>query len=148
MTYTAWSDLPDPDTQPEFYAGTAVKRGLAFLVDAVLIALIAALVVPFTAFTGLFFFPALMAVIGFVYRVATIAGGSATWGMRLMSIELRDATGARFDAGQALLHTAGFYVSCAMAPLQLISVLMMLLAPRGQGLTDMVLGSVVINRRG
>ncbi len=29
--------------------------------------------------------------VGFLYRTATIAGGSATWGMRLMGIELRRA---------------------------------------------------------
>lgn len=148
MTYdSAYSHLPDPEMQPAFYEGVTLKRGVAFLVDAVLIALVSALVVPFTAFTGIFFFPALMAVVGFVYRVATIAGGSATLGMRLMAIEFRDANGARFDGGQALLHTAGFYFSCAVAPLQLVSVLMMLLTPRGQGLTDMVLSSVALNKR-
>ena len=148
MTFDpAYTDLPDPEIQPAFYEGVTIKRGLAFVIDFTLIAVISALVLPFTAFTGLFFFPALMAVVGFVYRVATIAGSSATLGMRLMAIEFRDATGARFDTGQALLHTAGFYVSCAVAPLQLVSVLMMLLTPRGQGLTDMVLSSVALNKR-
>ena len=93
-----------------------------------------------------FFFPALMAVVGFVYRVVTLASGSATWGMRLVSLEMRRQTGDRFDFATALLHTIGFYVSVAMAPLQLISIVLMLLSARAQGLTDHVMGTVAINR--
>ncbi|MWD26182.1 RDD family protein [Aquicoccus sp. SCR17] len=140
-------NLPDPDTQPEFYAGVATKRLLAFVVDMVVVFVLALIALPFTFFSGLFFFPVLMAILGFIYRVTTIAGGSATWGMRLMAIELRDASGNRFDFSTALLHTAGYYVSIAVAPLQLISVVMMVATPRGQGLSDMVLGSVMLNRR-
>ena len=100
-----------------------------------------------TAFIGLFFLPFLYMTVGFIYRVVTIASGSATWGMRLMSIELRDAQGARFDFGQAFLHTAGYTFSLVMAPLQLVSALFMCATDRGQGLTDLVMGSVMINRR-
>ena len=85
--------LPDPASQPEFYQGVVLKRGLAWVFDAILIAILSALVLPFTAFTGIFFFPGLMLVMGFFYRWFTLAGGSSTWGMRLMSIELREADG-------------------------------------------------------
>lgn len=138
--------LPDPQTQPEFYEDVAMKRLIAFVLDTVLIALITVLVVPFTAFTGLFFFPLLMAAVGFVYRVITIANGSATLGMRLMAIEFRNASGARFDLGQAFLHTVGLNLSFAIMPLQLVSVVLMATTERGQGLTDHVMGSVAINR--
>ncbi|MEZ5676677.1 RDD family protein [Thalassovita litoralis] len=138
--------LPDPQTQPEFYEDVAMKRLIAFVLDTVLIALITVLVVPFTAFTGLFFFPFLMAAVGFVYRVITIANGSATLGMRLMAIEFRNASGARFDLGQAFLHTVGLNLSFAIMPLQLVSVVLMATTERGQGLTDHVMGSVAINR--
>ena len=67
--------------------------------------------------------------------------------MRLMAIELRDASGARLDLGLAFLHTIGYTVSWAVAPLQLISVILMAATPRGQGLTDMVLGTAALNRR-
>ncbi|EAQ27075.1 MULTISPECIES: RDD family protein [unclassified Roseovarius] len=146
MTDTSWH-LPNPDTQPEFYADVPVKRLVAFVVDTVVIIGISLLIVPFTAFTGLFFFPILMAVVGFAYRVATIARGSATWGMRLTAIEFRDATGARFDLSQAFLHTLGLTVSFAIPILQVVSVVLMLTGDRAQGLTDRVLGSVAINRR-
>ncbi|WP_168733173.1 RDD family protein [Thalassobius vesicularis] len=138
--------LPDPHSQPEFYSDVASKRLLAFVIDTVIVALVSLMIVPFTAFTGLFFFPALMAVVGFVYRVITIATGSATWGMRILSIEFRTATGARFGLTEAFLHTVGLNVSFAVFPLQLVSVILMATTERGQGLSDMVLGSVAINR--
>lgn len=138
--------LPDPETQSEFYADVPTKRLIAWVVDVVLIALVCVVILPFTAFTGIFFFPALMAVVGFVYRVVTLASGSATWGMRLVSIEMRRQTGDKFDFASALLHTIGFYFSVAMAPLQLISIVLMLTSARAQGLTDHVMGSVAINR--
>lgn len=143
---TSWH-LPDPELQPEFYADVAMKRLLAFVIDTILIALICVVILPFTAFTGLFFFPVLMAVVGFAYRVITLATGSATLGMRLLAIEFRTAQGARFDLGMAFLHTVGLHVSFAVAPLQLGSIILMATSERGQGLTDMILGSVAINRR-
>lgn len=139
--------LPDPERQPEFYADVPVKRLLAWIVDILLVAVLCLLALPFTAFTGIFFFPFLMLVVGLIYRTLTIAGGSATWGMRLMSIELRDRRGERLDFGQALMHTLGYSVSLAFPLLQAISIVLMLTGERRQGLTDLVLGTVMLNRR-
>ncbi len=139
--------LPDPEIQPEFYADVPTKRLVAFVIDTVISILIAILILPFTAFIGLFFFAFLVSAAGFVYRVVTLATGSATWGMRLVSLEMRDRAGQRFDLGSAFLHTTGFYISCAVFPLQLISVILMLTTARAQGLSDHVMGSVAINRR-
>jgi uncharacterized RDD family membrane protein YckC len=139
--------LPDPESQPEFYADVPAKRLVAFVVDTLVILALSLLVVPFTAFTGLFFFPVLMAVIGFAYRVVTLAQGSATWGMRLVAIEFRARDGGRFDLGLAFAHTLGLTVSFALPLLQLASIVLMLTQPRGQGLSDMVLGTVAVNRR-
>lgn len=138
---------PDPSVQPQFYEGIPMKRLLAWLVDMVVIVLVCLLIVPFTAFTGLFFFPLLMLVVGFVYRWATLANGSATWGMRLFSMELRRGDDSPFDGGTALMHTLGYSVSVAFPLLQLISVVLMATSERRQGLTDMVLGTVPLNRR-
>ena len=139
--------LPDPDTQSHFYETVPTKRLLAWVVDTVLIVLACVAVLPFTAFTGIFFFPLLILTIGFVYRVVTIATGSATWGMRLFAIELRTAKGERFDLGTAFAHTLGYSISVAIPVLQVISVVLMLTTARGQGLTDHVLGTVALNRR-
>lgn len=139
-------NLPDPDRYEEVYADTPSKRLFAWLVDMVIVALLSALVVPFTFFTGIFFFPALMMVIGFAYRVITLTRGSATWGMRLMSMELRTANGQRFDLGTAFLHTFGYSVSLAVFPLQIVSIVLMLTSARRQGLTDHFLGTVPMNK--
>ena len=88
-----------------------------------------------------------MAVVGFMYRVITLATGAATWGMRIMAIEIRDPHGAQLDLGQAFLHTVGYTVSWAVMPLQLISMVLMATSNRGQGLTDVVLGTAAINRK-
>ncbi len=141
----AWA-LPDPETQPEFYADTATKRALAWVVDAVLIGIMCFFAVILTAFIGLFFLPFLWFILSFAYRVVTIANGSATWGMRLMAIQFRNARGMRLNLSEAFLHTLGYTVSLAVFPLQLISIVLMLTTARGQGLTDHVLGTVALNR--
>ena len=138
---------PDPDSQPEFYAGVPTKRLFAWAVDALFTLITCLVILPFTAFTGLFFFPLMLLIVGFVYRFATLTKGSATFGMRLFGMELRTAGDEPLDAGTAFAHTLGYTVSVGMAPLQLISIVLMGTTPRGQGLSDMVLGTVALNRR-
>ncbi|MBM1309665.1 RDD family protein [Sulfitobacter mediterraneus] len=138
---------PDPDLHPQFYEGIPAKRLFAWLIDAGLIFVLCLVIVPFTAFTGLFFFPLLMLVTGFAYRVITLANGSATWGMRLMSMEIRTRDDEALDLGTAFLHTLGYSISIAFAVVQLISIVLICTTARAQGLTDMVLGTVPMNRR-
>jgi uncharacterized RDD family membrane protein YckC len=140
--------LPDPDRHAAFYDGVALKRGLAWIVDTVFVTLLVMLATLFTAFTALFFLPLLWLTVSFVYRWVTVSNRSATWGMRLMGIEFLDRTGLRFDAATAFLHTLGYTLSMAFVLPQVISVGLMCLSRRGQGLTDMLLGSVAINRAG
>ena len=106
--------LPDPSRQPQFYASVPTKRLIAWLIDLVLTVVLCVLVLPLTAFLGLFFWPLMLLVIGFAYRVVTLATGSATWGMRFAGVELRDAQGARLDLSLALAHTVGYSVSFAI----------------------------------
>lgn len=141
------SDLPDPLSQPQFYSHVVTKRLVAWAVDMVVITLLCLLALPLTAFLGLFFWPLMYLTLGFAYRVVTLTNGSATWGMRFAGIELRNGFGEPLDLGQALAHTAGYTVSVALPVLQVISVVMMLTSPRGQGLTDAFLGTVALNRR-
>lgn len=140
--------LPDPDRHAGFYAGVTAKRALAWGIDTLLIGLLVVLVLPFTAFTGLFFLPGLFLVVGFLYRWISLAGGSATPGMRLLAITFLDRTGRPFDGATAFAHTLGYSLSVAFVLPQVISAAMMLLSARGQGLTDLLLGSVAINRPG
>jgi uncharacterized RDD family membrane protein YckC len=139
--------LPDPLRQPEFYNGVLPKRLVAWLMDSALIFLCCLLALPLTGFLALFFWPFLYLLIGFLYRVVTISGFSATPGMMFMGLELRNAQGALFDGQDALKHTAGFTISFAIPILQVVSIVLMATSARGQGLSDNLIGSVVLNRR-
>ncbi|MFT4962702.1 MAG: putative RDD family membrane protein YckC [Paracoccaceae bacterium] len=139
--------LPDPDRQPQFYDGVTSKRLVAWIIDMILIIGVCVLIGIMTVFVGFFFFPLLVLVIGFFYRVATLTSASATWGMRFTGIEFRSQDGALFDGQMAVMHTAGYTISMALFPLQLISVILILTCRRGQGLSDSFLGTVAINKR-
>lgn len=138
--------LPDPVLEPRFYAGVTLKRGLAWVVDALITWGICLLLLPFTAFTALFWWPVLWLTVGFAYRWATLAGGSATLGMRLMAITIRDRDGQRLDPAVAFAHVLGYSISMAFLPLQIVSIGLMIALGRGQGLTDLALGTAAINR--
>ena len=142
--------LPDPDRDRQFYDGVPARRLAAWVFDLVLIL---ALGVPVAVLFGLAtfgfgfaLFPLVVAAVGFVYRTATIASGSATWGMRFMGIELRRHDGARFDLPTALLHTGIYTVAISVVVLQLISCVAILATRYGQGLPDIVLRTTAINR--
>lgn len=139
-------NLPDPINQPQFYDAVPTKRLIAWIIDTVVILALSSLIALLTI-VGLFFWPLLYLVIGFAYRVVTIANGSATLGMRFAGIELRDAYGARLDLGLSVAHTAGYTISLALPILQVISIVLMLTGARKQGLTDNFLGTVALNRR-
>ncbi|AEI93630.1 MULTISPECIES: RDD family protein [Roseobacter] len=141
------SSTPDPHAQPDFYKDVPLKRLLAWVIDALITLLACIIILPFTAFTGIFFFPFLFLVVGFAYRFVTIANSSATWGMRVFAIELRQSDGGRMTPASAFAHTLGYTLSWTVPVFQLISIVMMAATERGQGLSDHVLGTVMINRR-
>ncbi|MBI6629992.1 RDD family protein [Pontibaca salina] len=141
------TNLPDPDFQPQFYDGVPGKRLLAWIIDTILILLFCVITVILTAFVGAFVWPILVVSISFVYRTLTLASGSATWGMRFAGVEIRAADGAELDLLQAALHTLGYMISMALPIVQIVSIILMLTGARKQGLTDLVLGTVALNRR-
>lgn len=145
MTFMTFEAQPDPDRHADFYDGVLMKRFIAWIFDLVLIAVLTAVIVPFTAFTALFFLPILFLTVGVLYRWITLSGRSATLGMRLMSIEFIDRQGRRFDAATALVWTLGYSLSMAFVLPQILSVVLMVMSQRAQGLTDLVLGTVAIN---
>ena len=139
--------LPDPALQPAFYADVPLKRFLAFLVDFVLLLILAAVLVIFTFGIAAIFMAPVWWLLNLFYRSVAIAQGSATPGMRLFAIEFRNADGHRLSGGEAFLHSLGFMISFTFFPLQLVSMAMMVLSERKQGLTDHAMGTVAINRR-
>ena len=139
--------LPHPETHSEFYEDVVSKRLLAWLVDVLIISILTAFLSIFTLLTALLILPLFYAVISFLYRWVSLTSRSATPGMRLFAVEFRRDDGSHFDGGTAFLHTAGYFVSVAVFPAQFLSIAMMLLSPRRQGLTDAILGTALLNTR-
>ena len=141
------TELPNPELHADLYEGVPFKRLVASGVDLIITVLITVVLVPFTGFIAVFFLPLFYLIVSFLYRWVTIARGSATPGMRMAAIELRNANGQRLDTSEAALHTLGYSLSFAIFPLQLVSIALMLVSERRQGLTDHVMGTAMLNRR-
>lgn len=137
--------LPDPITQSDFYEGVAIKRLLAWVVDVIIIGVLTAIVATLPLFIGWFFFPLIFLVLSFFYRVATLTAGSATWGMRLFNIQLRNREGQPLESSEALMHTAAYLLASSFFLPQVISIFLMLISERGQSLHDMLCGTAAIN---
>lgn len=148
MTMPMSTPLPDPDHDPAFYDGVPAKRLFAWLVDVLLVTLVTFLLGLVTLSVLWWIWPLTFIAASFLYRAGSIAAWSATPGMRLMNLELRNAMGARLSGGEAMLHTLGFMVATGFVILQLISVVMIVMGRRHQGLHDLLIGSVAINRPG
>ena len=138
--------IPDPQSHPEFYESVTTKRFFAWLIDSAIVLAILIITSPFTFFVSLFLFPFFYAAIDFIYRTATLSMGSATIGMRIMAIELRHESGHRLDFITSVFHTIGLYVSYAFVLVQLLSIGMMVMRDDRKSLTDMVIGTVIVNR--
>lgn len=146
MSHVLHPAQPDPVRHAGFYQGVTFRRAVAFAIDLVVIGLLTALAVMVSALVALFFLPATVLLISFVYRWVTLAGGSATFGMRAMGITFLDRYGEPMDAGVALAHTVGYTLAMAFVLPQILSVALMCLSSRGQGLVDLFLGTVVIRK--
>lgn len=143
---TPYDMLPDPERQAEFYSGVPTKRLLAWCVDMVIIVALSAVVATLPLFIGWFFFPMIVLVISLIYRISTIAARSATPGMRLFNIELRNGDGRHLDGAEAAMHTIAYLIASAFFIPQVISIVLMLTGLRGQGLHDHLTGIVALNR--
>jgi hypothetical protein len=146
MSFLMSSTLPDPYHQSVFYDGVPAKRFMAWIIDIVLISALSVLLVLLTIGALFFIWPLLYMAISFTYRTLTIAGGSATLGMRLMHLQLRGPTGARLSSSEAMIHTGAYLVCSAFALPQLISAVLIVVGDRHQGLHDLLIGSAAINR--
>lgn len=143
---TLYARLPDPVVSPEFYESVPTKRLLAWLIDTGITLGLATALSIVTFGLGFFVFFFLACTIGFLYRWFTLSAGSATWGMRLMAIELRDMDGQRLQGSTAFWHTLGYYVSSSFFVVQLASMVMMVASQHRQGLSDMILNTAMINK--
>ena len=147
MSYsTANSHLPDPDFDAAFFEGVTAKRLVAWVFDVIVTLILSVLVSIFTFGIGFLLFPLVWLGVSFAYRTLTIAAGSATLGMRITGIELRDRMGLRLDTGHAFMHTLIYSISMATVILQFLSAAMMVTTRYKQGIADIFLGTTAINR--
>ena len=72
--------------------------------------------------------------------------GSATSGMRIMAIEFRHESGHRLDFITSVFRIIGLYVSYATVLVQLLSIGMVVMRDDRKSLTDMMIGTVMVNR--
>ncbi|MEO0990782.1 MAG: RDD family protein [Pseudomonadota bacterium] len=140
-----YQGLPDPETHDAFYADLPTKRLLAWVVDSLAIALLTLLLLPLTLFTAFFFLPFFWLLVGLAYRIVTLTNRSATPGMRMMSVEIRQGDGSALDLGTATVHTILYALFSGFFLIQLVSIVLMLTTERRQGLPDMILGTSAIN---
>jgi uncharacterized RDD family membrane protein YckC len=144
--------VPDPDAFPELYEGVVWRRVLAYLLDLVFIAVIAAGIgVVFVLLTLLSFgllAPVLWFAWGLVplaYHTLLLSGPrSATFGMRCFDVELRSVTSARPSFLQALLQTALFYITISLTCSLIL--LVALFNRRRRTLHDFLAGTLVVRR--
>jgi len=153
MTETSHAEILPPPGGAVFgierFEGVLFRRIIAFLVDCVLIAI---LMIPFLVFTlllailtfGLLVIPVGGVLTFFYFMLFTGGAKSATPGMRLMGIELRDARGGRPDLLQAGIRTLVFMASNAVLPVIICAIALFDL--RRRTLHDMLTSTVVVRR--
>ncbi|MEM9781199.1 MAG: RDD family protein [Pseudomonadota bacterium] len=155
MTATAapLDSLPTPDREPQFYDGVRLRRLAAFGVDLIVIlillggvAMIGVVVGLLTFGLGLAFVIPAFALTGLAYRTTLIAERSATLGMMLMGIELRDNMGRPLSLPLAFLHTCGFTAMTYLPPVLIASLIYAGVNQYGRTLHDALFQVTMINR--
>lgn len=140
------SGLPDPDHDPQFYTGVPFKRLIAWFIDFFVIIALGLGASIATIGIAAIFFPLTLLIINLIYRIYFLKTRSATPGMMLTGIEIRNHHGDRLTSEEALWHTVVFTLAMMFVFIQILSVAMMLFSHRGQGVHDYLRGTTAINR--
>lgn len=112
---------PDAYARPDLYDGVVFRRVLAYCVDALIVAVLIVVLWLILAVAGLLTFGLLwwlmpvLALVPIAYDTVLIGGQfSATLGMRLLGIEVRNRKGGRPDWIQALIFSLLFHATMAI----------------------------------
>ena len=141
----------DPVTRPQLFGGVIGKRIIAFIVDALVIALLTVVVYVAIAVLGVLtlglawlLFGLAFPAIGLGYNALTIGGpNSATIGQRMMGLEVRTWFGGKVLPLVAAFHALLFWFSLVIfCPILLWA----LFDPQKRCLHDILAGVVVTNR--
>lgn len=150
--YHGGAAILDPLDDPRLYDGVRTRRIFAFLIDAVLIALMTLAVGLLVTVLGIFtlglgwlLYPLVWPAVALIYCAFSLGGPqSATVGMRTQGLEARFLDGSRLNPGIAAVHAVLFYASVSLLTPLVLAV--SLLAERKRLLHDLLLGVVFINR--
>jgi uncharacterized RDD family membrane protein YckC len=143
-------EILEPLDRPELYDGLLWRRSIAFCIDAALLLGVMLVLMVFNLFT-FFIFAGLIFLIWaaplfVIYDTLTVGSeASATFGMRLMGVQVRSWDGGRAIYLHALIASALFWF---LVPLT--GGLILLAAPfsdRRRHVHDMLSGTVVVNAR-
>ncbi len=141
----------DPVTQPQLFQSVIRKRFFAFIVDAIIIAILWAIAAVVVAILGVItlglawlLFGLIFPVVGLGYNALTIGGpNSATIGQRMMGLEVRMWYGGKVSPLVAAFHALLFWLSLVI----FIPILLWcFFDQRKRCLHDTLAGVVVINR--
>lgn len=150
---TEFAERPafDPERQPQLFDGVIGKRIVAFVIDAVIIALLTIVVYVAIAVLGVLtlglawlLFGLAFPAVGLGYNAVTIGGpNSATIGQRMMGLEVRMWYAGKVSPLIAAFHALLFWFSLIIfCPILLWA----LFDPLKRCLHDILAGVVVINR--
>lgn len=141
------SGLPDPEFDPQFYEGVPLKRLLAWFVDGLIVSIACIATIVFTFGIGFFLFAVIFFLMNIGYRWFFVSKNSATLGMQVFGIEIRNGKGEKLTSQEAFWHSFLFIaLFIIFTLLAVVSAGMMLMNVRGQGLHDYLLGTTAINR--
>lgn len=141
----------DPVAQRQLFDGVIRKRFVAFIVDAIIIAVLTTIAYVVVALLGIItlglawlLFGLVFPAVGLGYNALTIGGpNSATIGQRMMGLEVRMWYGGKVTPLIAAFHALLFWFSLVVfCPILLWA----FFDPRKRCLHDILAGVVVVNR--
>lgn len=144
-------DLPDPETAPQLFENVLTRRVIAYVIDLVLICLIATVLVLIATVLGFLTFGLVwlsIPIVGplavlFYYVLSLGSHRRATYGMAAMDLVLTPTRGLPLDGWKVLVHPIVFWISIWVAwPLLLLG----LFTPRRQLLHDLITGTLMVRR--
>lgn len=149
---TARPYLPDPSTAPELFEGLLTRRVVAYLIDLVLISVIALVLGIVGVVLGFFTFGlawmalalVLPAAVVLYYAMTLGSHRRATVGMQMMDIVLTPTRGQPLDGWMAFFHALLFWVTFWISwP---VAILFALFTPRRQMIHDLIIGTLMVRR--
>ena len=146
------AELPDPATAPELFEGVLTRRALAFVIDTVIIGVVATIIAVIGLVLGFLTLglawvalPVIIPLAILGYYVATLGSPArATIGMQMLDLVLTPTRGPPLDGWKILIHPLVFWVTAWIAwP---ISLVVALLTPRREMVQDLIAGTLMLRR--